>query len=424
MTPFDIAAILVVLAALFGQVNYHFLKLPTTIGLVVIALAASLIVLFGDWLAGGQIAERVAAMIEQVDFYDALMNGMLGFLLFAGALHVDLDQLASQKWAIALMASLGVVISAAIVGLGFWWLAGVPFIIALVFGAIVSPTDPVAVLGLLKTVKVPRSLETKIAGESLFNDGVGVVLFLMLTAIAFTAAGHGADEPVDAWAVAELFLVEVGGGAVLGGAAGYGTYRLLRRVDEYTLELTMTLALVMGVYALAHVIHVSGPIAVVIAGLFIGNAGMRFGMSETTREHVHNFWHLIDELLNAVLFLLIGLEVFAIDAGWREVGIAVACIPLVLFARFCSVAIPIRALALGGSVFAKGSIRVMTWGGLRGGISVALVLSLPPGEWKGLLLTATYAVVIFSIVVQGLTIKRVITRVVPSQDYQAGAHYH
>lgn len=424
MTAFDIAAILVVLAALFGQFNYHVLKLPTTIGLVVIALGVSLTVLLGDWLTGSHIADETAAILNQLDFYDALMNGMLGFLLFAGALHVDLDQLAAQKWAIALMATLGVLISAAIVGFGFWWIAGVPFLIALVFGAIVSPTDPVAVLGLLKTVKVPHALQTKIAGESLFNDGVGVVLFLILTAIAFTATGHGAaEEGVGALDVIELFVVEVGGGALLGGIAGYLTYLMLRRVDEYTLELTMTLALVMGVYALAHALHISGPIAVVIAGLFIGNAGMRFGMSETTREHVHNFWHLIDELLNAVLFLLIGLEVFAITTTWESLGIALACIPLVLFARFCSVGIPIRVLSLAGSAFSKGTVPVMTWGGLRGGISVALVLSLPATEWKPLLLTATYAVVIFSIIVQGLSVKAVIRRMVPPAPSE-GAHFH
>lgn len=427
MTAFDIAAILVVLAALFGQINYHFLKLPTTIGLVVIALAVSLAVLLGDWVTGSHIADQTSALLNEVDFYDALMNGMLGFLLFAGALHVDLDQLAAQKWAIALMATLGVLISAAIIGVGFWWIAGVPFIIALVFGAIVSPTDPVAVLGLLKTVKVPHALETKIAGESLFNDGVGVVLFLILTAIAFTAAtgeaGHG-QEALGAMDIVQLFVVEVGGGVLLGGVAGFLTYRMLKHVDEYTLELTMTLALVMGVYALAHALHISGPIAVVIAGLFIGNAGMRFGMSATTREHVHNFWHLIDEMLNAVLFLLIGLEVFAITTGWDSLGVALACIPLVLFARFCAVSLPIRLLMLFGNTFTRGTIQVMTWGGLRGGISVALVLSLPTSEWKPLLLTATYAVVIFSIIVQGLTVKPVIKRVVPTQPSESGAHYH
>jgi CPA1 family monovalent cation:H+ antiporter len=413
MTAFDIAAILVVLAAIFGQINYHVLKLPTTIGLVVIALSVSLALLLGDWLTGSHVADHTAAIIASIDFYDALMNGMLGLLLFAGALHVDLDQLAEQKWAIGLMASVGVLISAAVVGLGFWWIAGAPLIVALVFGALISPTDPVAVLGLLKTVRVSRSLQTKIAGESLFNDGMGVVLFLVFTAIAFSAAGHGADGDIDAWDVAWLLLVEIVGGAALGGVAGYVTYLLLRRVDEYTLELTMTLALAMGIYALATAFHVSGPLAVVVAGLFIGNAGMRFAMSEKTREHVHDFWHLIDELLNAVLFLLIGLEVFAVTTSWEEMAVALACIPLVLFARFCSVAIPVRALTLAGSTFSQGAIRIMTWGGMRGGVSVALALALPPSEWKPLILTCTYTVVIFSIIVQGLTIRPMIRWAAP-----------
>ncbi len=414
MSPFDIAAILVVLAALFGLANYHFLKLPTTIGLVVIALAASLVVLAIDQIFTFGASEEMTALLAEVDFYDALMNGMLGFLLFAGALHVDLSQLAAQKLVIALMATIGVLLSTAIVGTGFWLMTDVAILTALVFGAIVSPTDPVAVLGLLKTVKVPHSLETKIAGESLFNDGVGVVLFLILTAIAFTAtSGAHGDEEIDAMAVVELFVWEVGGGVVIGGVAGYITYRALKRVDEYNLEVIMTLALVMGVYSLCHALHVSGPIAVVVAGLFIGNAGMKFGMSQKTREHVQTFWHLIDELLNAVLFLLIGLEVFAIpfssDAAW----VAALCIPLVLLARFCAVSGPISLLKLMGRRFTPGAIPVLTWGGLRGGISVALVLSLPAGPDKPLLMTACYAVVLFSIIVQGLTIKRVITRCVP-----------
>lgn len=407
MTPFDIAAILIVLAALFGYLNHVFLKLPTTIGLVIIALCVSLAAIGIDALTGSHMGDAISGMVAEIDFFDTLMNGMLAFLLFAGALHVELEDLMAQRWAIAIMATVGIAISATIVGLGFFWIAGVPLLVALVFGAIVSPTDPVAVLGILKTVQVPKSLETKIAGESLFNDGVGVVLFLILSALAF-GGGHG-DDPAGALDVAQLFFLEVGGGAAIGAAAGYGVYWLMKQVDEYVIEVALTLALVMGVYALCIHLHVSGPIAVVIAGLFIGNAGMRFGMSEKTREHVQMFWHLLDELLNAVLFLLIGFEVFAVPFGQQQLLIALAAIPLVLLARGSAISLTVGALRLVRS-FTPGVIPILTWGGLRGGISVALVLSLPESEWKPLLLTATYAVVIFSIVVQGLTVKAVIGR--------------
>lgn len=408
MTPFDIAAVLVVLAALFGYLNHVFLKLPTTIGLVIIALFVSFSAMGIDALTGSHMARTISGMVSEIDFFDTLMNGMLAFLLFAGALHVELEDLWAERWAIAIMATLGIAISVAIVGLGFAWIAGVPILVALVFGAVVGPTDPVAVLGILKTVKVPRSLETKIAGESLFNDGVGVVLFLILSALAF-GGGQGAAEGTGALEVLRLFVVEVGGGAAIGAGAGYGTYWLMKRVDDYVLEVALTLALVMGAYALCHNLHVSGPIAVVIAGLFIGNAGMRFGMSAKTQDHVQKFWHLIDELLNAVLFLLIGFEVFAIPFGVQQIIVALAAILLVLLARGTAISLTVGVLGLVRS-FTPGVIPIMTWGGLRGGISVALVLSLPDSEWKPLLLTATYAVVIFSIVVQGLTVKAVIGR--------------
>ncbi|MEC8852358.1 MAG: cation:proton antiporter, partial [Pseudomonadota bacterium] len=268
------------------------------------------------------------------------------------------------------------------------------------------PTDPVAVLGILKTVSVPKSLETKIAGESLFNDGVGVVVFLVMVALAFPKAGA---PPMDAMAVVELLLVEAVGGAVLGLATGWIAFRMIRLVDEYNLEVIITLALAMGAYALAGALHVSGPIAVVVAGLLIGNHGVRLGMSARSAEHVRTFWHLIDEILNAALFLLIGVEVFALTFGAREALIALVTIPLVLVARAAAVGLPIGLLRW-AQPFTPGGAPVLIWGGLRGGISVALVLSLPDGPDKPLLLAATYAVVIFSIVVQGLTVRRVIQR--------------
>jgi CPA1 family monovalent cation:H+ antiporter len=407
MSAPDVAAILVCLAALFGVINHFLLRLPSTIGLVVIALAASLAALGLDRLAPALgLAEAVRDLLERIDFDQTLLEGMLSFLLFAGALHVDLEQLRSQKWVVAAMASLGVLISAFLIAGGFTMLAGVPFLIALVFGILISPTDPVAVLGILKGIKAPASLETKIAGESLFNDGVAYVCFLIAVALAFPAAGEAPPTALD---VAKLFALEALGGAALGALAGWLVYLAMRRIDDYGLEVLLTLALVMGSYALAHHLHMSGPIAVVIAGLFIGNTGYRFGMSETTRQHLDSFWRLIDEILNAVLFLLIGIEVFdvTLEAGWLLV--ALASIPLVLAARLFAVAAAVGLLRLRRS-FSKGVIPMLTWGGLRGGISVALVLALPESEWKPMLLTVTYVIVIFSIVVQGLTIGPVIRR--------------
>jgi CPA1 family monovalent cation:H+ antiporter len=341
-----------------------------------------------------------------IDFADALLQGMLGFLLFAGALHVDFEALRDQKWIVALLASVGVLISTAIVAAGFYYMAAVPFVIALVFGALISPTDPVAVLSLLKEVKVPHSLKAKIAGESLFNDGVAYVVFLIVVAFAFGTKG---GEPIGAGGAARLFVVEVGGGALLGGIAGWLVFQAMRRIDDYALEVLLTLALVMGCYALAHAVHISGPIAVVVAGLLIGHTGMKYGMSAKTRQHVDAFWRLVDEILNAVLFLLIGFEVFALAFEGREILLGLLCIPLVIAARFAAVGLPITLLRFGRS-FTPGAIPIMTWGGLRGGISVALVLSLPANEYQPLLLTATYVVVIFSIIVQGLTMERVVRR--------------
>ncbi|MEC9167060.1 MAG: sodium:proton antiporter, partial [Pseudomonadota bacterium] len=357
-------------------------------------------------LPGPDVTGAIRAAVAEIDFYQTVMEGMLGFLLFAGALHVNLNDLHGQRWPIALMATIGVTLSTVIIGLGFWWLTGVPLLVALVFGALISPTEPVAVLGILKTVSVPKSLETKIAGESLFNDGVGVVVCLVMVALAFPKAGA---PPMDAMAVVELLLVEAVGGAVLGLATGWIAFRMIRLVDEYNLEVIITLALAMGAYALAGALHVSGPIAVVVAGLLIGNHGVRLGMSARSAEHVRTFWHLIDEILNAALFLLIGVEVFALSFGAREALIALVTIPLVLVARAAAVGLPIGLLRW-AQPFTPGGAPVLIWGGLRGGISVALVLSLPDGPDKPLLLAATYAVVIFSIVVQGLTVRRVIQR--------------
>ena len=437
LTIFEIVALLLVLSAIFSWLNKVFFKLPHTIGLLIIALIASMVLIGLEILIPSMgMTDMIKGAIGQIDFNEALMKGMLGFLLFAGALHVDMSFLKSEKWAIGLMATFGVIMSTFIVGTGFYYLCmafGVqmPFIWALVFGALISPTDPVAVLSILKTVNMPHALEAKIAGESLFNDGVGGVVFSIIAALAVSTlapgAGHGPDSFMG---VAELFLVEAVGGAILGLIAGWITYRSMAKLDDHAIEILITLGAVAGTYALASRIgilghHLSGPLAVVVAGLMIGNKGAEFAMSERTKTYLFGFWEMIDEILNSVLFLLIGLELLVLfsDEGTvtqNFIILAILSIPLVLFARFVAVSIPMRFLGM-FKRFTKGAIPVLTWGGVRGGISVALALSLPSqikmadgtslsNEYYPIILAATYGVVVFSIIVQGLTIKKVVEK--------------
>ena len=401
MTFLQIASLLIVLAGAFGAINYLFLKLPSAIGIFVVALLASFAVLGLDLLAPSLgIADTARVIVTDLHFSDALLEGMLGLLLFAGALHVKLSDLKAQWRLVFLMATLGVALSTAIVGVGFSWLTGMPLLIALVFGSLISPTDPVAVLGVLREANLKKSMETKIAGESLFNDGVGYVVFLVLVGLAFPGDDHHGSDASDA---VLLFMQEALGGAVLGIVLGWLTFRVMRHIDDYSLEVLLTLGLAFGGYSLAVYLHVSAPIMAVCAGLLIGDIGAKHGMTEETRQYVDAFWKLIDEILNAVLFLMIGFEVFAIafEADFLIAGIA--SIALALLARLAAVAIPVLILKPFRE-FSKGVIPIMTWGGLKGGISVALALSLPDSEWKPLILTATYVVVIFSIIVQGLTV--------------------
>ena len=416
-TFLNLAAVIVTLAAVFGFINHRWLGLPNTIGLVVIALAVSMAAIGLDTIFPGLgFKSSVQQALELLDLSDVLMKGMLSFLLFAGALHVDLAALLSRKWAILVLATAGTLLSTFLVATGTFYLLAlmgmaIPFIYCLIFGALISPTDPVAVLGILKRVAVPPSLEAKIAGESLFNDGVGIVLFTILLAIAGAgAAGHGVA--MTPGAIALLFATEAGGGILLGLVAGFVAYRAMRAIDEYALEVLITLALVMGSYMVAIAIHVSGPLAVVIAGLFIGNHGTKFAMSERTRDHLEKFWSLIDEILNSVLFLAIGFEVVALTLSGQTMLAMLLAIPLVLASRFISVIAPVTLFGLRRSL-SPGAIPVLTWGGVRGGISVALALALPAFAGREIILAMTYAVVIFSIIVQGLTLEQVIKRVVP-----------
>ena len=412
MTAFQIIALLITLTALFSYLNHRWIKLPATIGVMLIALLVSL-GLIASRLFTPAFEQEAAQFLKQVDFDDTLMQGMLCFLLFAGALHINLNELREQKAVIGTLAVVGVVISMFVFGTVIYYVLGwlglpLSYAWSVLFGALISPTDPVAVIGILKNAKVPHSLEIQIAGESLFNDGIGVVAFIVLHEIAV------GGEEASTGHIAQLFLEEAVGGALFGLVIGWIAYRLLKSVDNYRVEVMLTLALVMGGYALASVVHVSGPIAIVVAGLFIGNHGRAFAMSDTTRQNLDMFWELIDEILNALLFVLIGLEVLVLTFT-RDLFLAgLLAIPAILAARWVSVALPLAVMGRRRK-FPPGTVTIMTWGGLRGGISVALALSLPAGSEREIILAVTYIIVIFSILVQGLTVEKVVRRVVKGE---------
>ena len=425
-TPLDIPAILLILATIFGTINYKFVKLPHTIGLMIVALVASLSLIALDLTFPSLgMSILVNEFLGNIDFNVTLMQGMLSFLLFAGALHVDLDQLLENKWTILTFASIGVLVSSFVIGGGFWIISGavglsLPFLVCLLLGVMVSPTDPVAVLGVLKTLQVPSPLKAKIAGESLFNDGVAVVLFSVLVSLVFGNGDEGSLETsFQLSSVVWLLTKEALGGLFLGLISGFIAFWLLRQIDDYVLEVLITLALVTGAYSIALHLHLSGPIAMVIAGLLIGNQGTSLAMSETTRMHVEMFWELVDEILNSVLFLLIGLKiVFLLQHSSYEIayplliGLFIAITLLSLFARFLAIALPVQIKSLNSDV-SPGTVPILTWAGIRGGVSVALALSLPSSSESELLLFVTYLVVLFSVAIQGLTIENVIKRYCP-----------
>ncbi len=411
MTVFQIITILITLAAVFSFLNYKYLKLPTTIGVMLIALVTSLGLLGLGKMGLVGIEKTAASILEQIDFNEALLHGMLSFLLFAGALHIDLNDLSRERGVIAFLATIGVITSTFIVGTAFYAVLSLlgldtSYTVCLLFGALISPTDPIAVIGVLKSAHVPKSLEVKVAGESLFNDGVGIVVFLILFEVATGTEGVSWSH------ITELLLLEAVGGALIGLVIGWLAYRMLKIIDNYQVEVLITLSLVMGGYELASSLHTSGPIAIVIAGLLIGNHGRRFAMSERTREHLDTFWELIDEILNAVLFVMIGLEVLVLSFASEYLLAGLFMIPLVLLARWMSVGVPVTVMSRWRE-FTHGALTVMTWGGLRGGISVALALSIPTDlPERELILAVTYMIVVFSILVQGMTIKKVVSRVV------------
>ena len=420
MNTYAIVAGLVFLAALFGFLNARFLKLPTTIGLMLITLLYTVAVLmlsvFDDTLL------RVEAeLIRQIDFERVLMDYMLSFLLFAGALHTNYDDLKKQGGAIIAFATLGVLLSTFLIGTGTYYLLqllGLPvdYLYCLLFGAVISPTDPIAVLGILKQAGAPKKLETKIVGESLFNDGVGVVIFLTLFEIA-QSTGGGID-PVD---IGILFGQEVFGGLLLGLGVGWVAYQFMKSIDDFATEVIITLAAVMGGTVVAQQFHLSAPLAMVMAGLTIGHDRLRTSaMSEVTELYVDKFWELIDILLNAILFVLIGMELLVLTYEGNYLLAGVLAIPLVLLARYAALWLPVKAFARRLD-FVPHTHTIITWGGLRGGISIALALTLTEAMNRELFLVMTYVVVVFSILVQGLTIEGLVRRLLPGAGPQVEA---
>jgi CPA1 family monovalent cation:H+ antiporter len=407
MEIFNILAILVTLTALFSYVNHRYIGLPVSIGVMLIALVVSLVLIMLD-TSGLGLKEQAQTLLGSIDFDKTLLHGMLSFLLFAGTLHININDLADRKWIIGSLSTIGTLLSMFLVGTLMWWVlgwlrVGLPYAYCLLFGALISPTDPIAVLGILKTSGTPKSLRTKIAGESLFNDGIGIVAFILILEVAtgsHTASlGH----------IGRLFAQEAIGGALFGLGIGYVAYGMLKSVENYQVELLITLALVTGGYALANLLHLSGPIAIVLAGLLIGNQGRLLAMSDKTRQQLDIFWELVDEILNTVLFVMIGLEVLVLTFTQQNLLAGLLAIPVVILVRFIVVGTQVTLLRPLRE-FTPGAVRILTWAGLRGGISVALALSVPLGPERDLILPITYAVVVFSILVQGLTIGNLVKR--------------
>lgn len=398
----EILSITIVLAALFAYINHRIIKWPPTIGIMVISLGCSIVLaVLGKFHPF--LSDKVVQLVSSIDFRDILMNFMLSFLLFAGAIHIDADELKKEKWPILALSTIGTFISTTIVGLIVWYLFqlfhfNVPLIYCLLFGALISPTDPIAVLAILREAKIPSSLELKISGESLFNDGIAVVIFITLLEAARTGV-----SAIDIADVGKLFLQEAVGGILFGAVLGYAGYYALRSIDDYKVEVLITLAIVTGGYFVAGRLHLSGPLAMVVAGIFTGNKVKREALSKVSRDYLGKFWELVDEILNAILFLLIGLEMLIIKINLTIMLIGGISIVVVLVARWISVFVPIRLLRF-KIRFEKNAVAILTWGGLRGGLSVALALSLSQQMYRDEFVLITYIIVVFSILVQGLTI--------------------
>lgn len=408
MRLYNLLTILIVLSASFGYINHRYFKLPTTIGLMLISLIMSLVlVAIGQYVP--VISEMATNMVLSVDFSRILMEIMLSFLLFAGALHVDVKTLSKERLPVIIFSTIGVTVSTFLVGTAMYYILEAlgmptPFIHCLLFGALISPTDPIAVLAILKKAGVPKNLEVKISGESLFNDGIAVVVFLTI----FQMADKGVAN-VGVSDITILFVQEAVGGFLFGFVLGWLGYYLLKSIDAYSIEVLITIAMVMGGYALASQLHLSGPLAVVVIGLMMSDRGKLEAMSDVTREYTDKFWEIVDEVLNAILFVMIGFEILIIPFENNFFIAGVISIVIVLVARLISIGIPISLMKL-KRTFIPNTVLVMAWGGLRGGISVALALSLHPDMSRELIVTMTYIVVVFSIVVQGLTISPLVKK--------------
>lgn len=404
MQFFHLISILIVIAAAFAYINFRFLKLPTSIGLMFISLLFSIsIIVAGQFLPG--LKSSIESVLNSIDFSELLLEVMLSFMLFAGAIHIQYKDLKKQKLSILLFATVSVIISTFIIGFATYYILnwfGIPvkLLHALLFGTLISPTDPIAVLSILKSAGIPKSLETKIAGESLFNDGVAVVIFITVLQLS----KPGADISIPNIAI--LFGKEALGGILLGIVLGYAGYKLIASINNYQVEVLITLAIVMGGYTMAHSLHVSGPLAMVAAGLITGNRGKELGMSYTTADYMDKFWELIDEMLNALLFVLIGLELLIIKINIGFLVIGPIFIVLSLLSRYISLWIPSLVIRWKEKITRK-TLFILTWGGLRGGISIALALSIPAYFERELWVTLAYIIVCFTIIVQGLTIQKV-----------------
>lgn len=408
MNLFHLLSILIVLSAGFAYINFRILKLPAAIGLMLVSLIFSFVILIIGYFYP-PLTVMVEARLENVNFSELLLESMLSFMLFSGAIHIKYEDLRSEKLSIILFSTVSVLISTVVVGFSAYYLLNIfgieiQLIHALLFGALISPTDPIAVLSILKSAGVSKSLETKIAGESLFNDGVAVVVFITILKLA--QPGTAVDLP----GVLMLFGQEAVGGVLLGIVIGVIGYKLIASIDNYQVEVLITLAVVMGGYTLSHYIHVSGPLAMVVAGIITGNHGKQYGMSHVTAEYIDKFWELIDEILNAILFVLIGLEVLILESSPTIIWVSLIILVVSILTRFISLWIPSLFIKLKEEITRK-TLVILTWGGLRGGISIALALSIPTEFHKEVWVTITYVIVCFSILVQGMTIGRLAKKI-------------
>ena len=407
-------SVLIVLASFFSYLNLRYLKLPSTIGIMIIAMLSSILLVITGHLFPDTFT-HFSNLLRDVDFTEVLMGAMLNFLLFAGAIHINLKDLKEQRGPIVIFSTVSVVISTFVVGGLLFYIApmfhlDIPFLYCLLFGALISPTDPIAVMGVLKEAKVKKSLETKVAGESLFNDGVAVVVFAVILQLT-----QSSDIDISFGNISWLLVKEAAGGFIVGALLGLGASNAMRKIDDYKVSVLITLSVVMGGYLIARAMHISGPLTMVAAGIVIGNYGKRTAMSATTKDYLNKFWELIDEILNAILFLFIGFELLIIPNitnYWVMGGISII---VVLFARFISIYIPVKVIPFRNK-FSRGTIKVLVWGGLRGGVSIALALSIDEGPHKPVILAITYFIVVFSIIVQGLSVGKVATKALSKEE--------